>query len=92
MRLKSGLRGRLKCESKGRLKCESKGRLKRVQITPKAFANFSPGLERSDNPGEPSIRSLSTLKALASCLRRLANTFGVGLLRLLIPRVEATLG
>jgi len=21
------------------------------QLTPKAFANFSPGLERSDNPG-----------------------------------------
>jgi len=26
-------------------------------ITPKAFANFSPGLERSDNPG---IRTLNS--------------------------------
>ena len=28
-------------------------------ITPKAFANFSPGLERSDNPGRTSTLSLN---------------------------------
>ena len=37
------------------------------QLTPKAFANFSPGLERSDNPGNSSRRSLKTLKGFANC-------------------------
>jgi hypothetical protein len=27
------------------------GQFQPVEITPKALANFSPGLERSDNPG-----------------------------------------
>jgi len=31
------------------------------EITPKAFANFSPGLERSDNPGKTQ-RSLEPCK------------------------------
>src|SRR5262249_19458262 len=30
--------------------------------TPKAFANFSPGLERSDNPGTPITNKPPTLK------------------------------
>jgi hypothetical protein len=30
--------------------------------TPKALANFSPGLERSDNPGVANIEKISTLK------------------------------
>ena len=34
--------------------------------TPKAFANFSPGLERSDNPGTPIRNKSKTLKALAN--------------------------
>ena len=38
----------------------------RVSLTPKAFANFSPGLERSDNPGSET-KSLSTLKAFGMC-------------------------
>jgi len=32
--------------------------------TPKAFANSSPGLERSDNPGEADSRRDPTLKGL----------------------------
>jgi len=35
------------------------------QTTPKAFANFSPGLERSDNPGFQIIKESKTLKAFA---------------------------
>jgi len=30
--------------------------------TPKAFANFSPGFERSENPGFSNIKVLRTLK------------------------------
>jgi len=36
--------------------------LKVDRITPKAFANLSPGLECSDNPGNFSISSIETLK------------------------------
>ena len=35
--------------------------------TPKAFANFSPGLERSDNPGRQYKKVTKTLKALGMC-------------------------
>jgi len=35
------------------------------EITPKAFANFSPGLERSDNPGTKQ-RNVLTLKGFLS--------------------------
>src|SRR5262249_3576611 len=34
--------------------------------TPKAFANFSPGLERSDNPGTPITNKPPTLKGFAA--------------------------
>src|SRR5256885_16634462 len=34
--------------------------------TPKALANFSPGLERSDNPGIPIRNKSKTLKAFAN--------------------------
>jgi hypothetical protein len=34
--------------------------------TPKALANSSPGLERSDNPGESNLKSDSTLKGFLS--------------------------
>jgi hypothetical protein len=34
--------------------------------TPKAFANFSPGLERSDNPGDINPKFVSTLKGFLS--------------------------
>jgi hypothetical protein len=34
--------------------------------TPKAFANFSPGLERSDNPGKAATTIASTLKGFAA--------------------------
>jgi hypothetical protein len=34
--------------------------------TPKALANFSPGLERSDNPGAPMRTGDKTLKAFAN--------------------------
>jgi hypothetical protein len=35
---------------------------------PKALANFSPGLERSDNPGIGIVKYSSTLKGFANCL------------------------
>jgi hypothetical protein len=34
--------------------------------TPKALANFSPGLERSDNPGLAILKFLITLKGFAA--------------------------
>jgi hypothetical protein len=37
------------------------------QITPKAFANFSPRLERSDNLGNRKLKARPTLKALGLC-------------------------
>ena len=40
----------------------SKSNLKFLTNTPKALANFSPGLERSDNPGETQIKWRETLK------------------------------
>jgi hypothetical protein len=40
--------------------------------TPKALANSSPGLERSDNPGESNLKSDSTLKGFL-----VANPFRV---------------
>ena len=36
-------------------------------LTPKAFANLSPGLERSDNPGTLNKKERLTLKALGMC-------------------------
>jgi len=35
-------------------------------LTPKAFANFSPGLERSDNPGNQVILFQPTLKGFGN--------------------------
>jgi hypothetical protein len=35
---------------------------------PKALANFSPGLERSDNPGIGIVKYSSNLKGFANCL------------------------
>ena len=37
-----------------------------LNSTPKAFANFSPGLERSDNPGKTATTIDSTLKGFAA--------------------------
>jgi len=37
-----------------------------LTITPKAFANYSPGLERSDNPGIIILILLSTLKGFGA--------------------------
>ena len=37
------------------------------EITPKAFANFSPGFERSREPWENNLKSHQTLKGLDSC-------------------------
>jgi hypothetical protein len=45
--------------------------------TPKAFANFSPGLELSDNPGVVFRFSAATLKALANRGAEFANAFSV---------------
>ena len=36
-------------------------------LTPKAFASFSPGLERRDNPGIWNKKTRLTLKALGLC-------------------------
>ena len=38
----------------------------RLILTPKAFANLSPGLERSDNPGSAIQKHFETLKAFAN--------------------------
>jgi len=35
-------------------------------LTPKAFANFSPGLKRSDNPGIANKKQIQTLKGFAN--------------------------
>jgi hypothetical protein len=43
-------------------------------ITPKAFANFSPGLERSSTLGTQKNKSETTLKGLGMCA---ANPFRV---------------
>ena len=52
-------------------------------VTPKALANFSPGLERSDNPGYLRLTSGLTLKALASArARKWRNAFSVASHRL----------
>jgi hypothetical protein len=45
-----------------------------VLATPKAFANFSPGLERSNNPGSWVRIKVQTLKGLGMCA---ANPFRV---------------
>jgi len=45
--------------------------LKLKQITPKALANFSPGLERSDHPWVYNLKASPTLKALGMCARML---------------------
>jgi hypothetical protein len=37
-------------------------------LTPKACANFSPGLERSNNPGNSNKTRIKTLKAFAGRL------------------------
>ena len=41
--------------------------LKFEQVTPKAFANLSPGFERSENPGKQINKKESTLKGLGMC-------------------------
>jgi hypothetical protein len=43
-----------------------------LPFTPKAFANFSPGLERSDNPGITALLGIN-----AESVGQLANSFGV---------------
>ena len=55
------------------------------EITPKAFANFSPRLKRSDNLGIRSQNSHSTLKRV----RQLPNPFRVGRDFEFFPRVLA---
>ena len=55
--------------------------------TPKAFANVSPGLERSDNPGNESITNVLTLKGFAA--RRTLSGFNKFFDRK--PRVVAAL-
>ncbi len=62
------------------------GQFENWTITPKAFANFSPGLERSDNPGGLNIKRTATLKALGMCG---ANPFRVDYVRNRYPRVVA---
>jgi hypothetical protein len=59
-----------------------------IPRTPKALANFSPGLERSDNPGITTKWPL-TLKGLGMCG---INPFRVEKNGFVLPRVEATLG
>ena len=46
-----------------------------LKNTPKALANFSPGFERSDNPGNKYKNSVPTLKGLGMCA---INPFRVG--------------
>ena len=55
--------------------------------TPKAFANFSPGLERSDTLGQPA-HNLSTLKGLMS---QYVTLSALGPLSYSDPRVVAAL-
>ena len=55
------------------------------QNTPKAFANLSPGFERSENLGVCETK----IKLNPERVRRLANPFGVGMyLRFEIPRLS----
>jgi hypothetical protein len=42
-------------------------------FTPKAFANYSPGLERSDNPGITALLGINNAESVG----KLANSFGV---------------
>jgi hypothetical protein len=42
-------------------------------FTPKAFANFSPGLERSDNPGITALLGINNAESVG----KLANSFRV---------------
>jgi len=56
--------------------------------TPKAFANFSPGLERSNNPGDEFPKCALTLKGFAN--RRTLSGFN-DYFDVLIPRVVAAL-
>jgi hypothetical protein len=42
-------------------------------FTPKAFANFSPGLERSDNPGVTALLGINNAESVG----KLANSFRV---------------
>src|SRR5215217_3904436 len=55
--------------------------------TPKAFANFSPGFERSENPGFSNIKVLRTLKGFVSC--GTLSAFQSSLLS--VPKVVAVL-
>ena len=43
------------------------------ELTPKALANFSPGLERSDNPGFSRLKSDQTVSLLVFAPRVLAT-------------------
>jgi hypothetical protein len=56
-------------------------------FTPKAFANFSPGLERSDNPGLTALLGINN----AESVRKLANSFRVENASRYLPRVVAAL-
>src|ERR1043166_4465733 len=58
------------------------------ELTPKALANFSPGLERSDNPGFSRLKSDQTLKGFGDW--RTLSGLTVSLL-VFAPRVLATL-
>jgi hypothetical protein len=57
-----------------------------VDLTPKAFANFSPGLEQ---PWEQKKEAGLTPKVLANITTELANAFSVALNVFNIPRVVA---
>jgi hypothetical protein len=54
------------------------------EITPKAFANFSPGLERSDNPGTYETKKKFNAESIEQTA--LANAFCVGSLFSVNPR------
>jgi hypothetical protein len=58
----------------------------RFELTPKAFANFSPGFEQRENPGEPNKKTL-TLKGFGSWRTLSAFLF----ISITNPRVVATL-
>jgi hypothetical protein len=58
------------------------------EITPKAFANFSPGIGACDNPGD--IRD-KKFNAESVGQTAFANAFSVGWLFSVKPRVGATL-
>jgi hypothetical protein len=54
------------------------GSFESVHKTPKALANFSPGLVHRDNPGSANNKSGETLKGVGMCA---VNPFRVELIR-----------